>query len=87
MKRWDKKWRIVIFDIQEKRKGTRDELRRFLEKIGFLQIQDSVYMTPYPASKIIAMIKAGYGVGKNLLYIIADQIENDTHFKKHFNLK
>jgi|SRR3989344_4680274 len=85
-KNWDKKWRIVIFDIREKKKGTRDELRLLLEKVGFLQIQDSVYLNPFPADKIVSMIKANYGVGRSMLYMIVDQIENDLHFKKHFQL-
>ena len=34
---WDKKWRIVIFDIPEEKKVAREILREKLKKIGFLQ--------------------------------------------------
>lgn len=85
-KLWDKKWRIVIFDISEKRKATREDLRRLLEKAGFLMIQDSVYLYPFPCNEFIALVKSHYATGKSLLYMIVDQIENDEHFKKHFNL-
>ena len=34
-KKWDKKWRMLIFDIKEERKGTRDKIRFTLKRIGF----------------------------------------------------
>ena len=39
---WDKKWRIVIFDIPEKHKGAREALRIKLSELGFIQFQKSV---------------------------------------------
>ncbi|MEO8637352.1 MAG: hypothetical protein ABI430_00430 [Candidatus Taylorbacteria bacterium] len=85
-KKWDKKWRVVIFDIKEKRKGTRDELRSLLQKIGLLQIQKSAYIYPYPCNELVALIKAHYGVGESLLYMIVEQIENDRKFKRYFGI-
>lgn len=45
--KWDKKWRIVIFDIEEKQKKTREALRYKLKELGFGMIQESVWITPY----------------------------------------
>lgn len=45
-KPWDKKWRIVIFDIEEKNKSIRNSLRRKLMSLGFAKLQESVYITP-----------------------------------------
>src|SRR3989344_3419862 len=36
-KRWDGKWRIVLFDIPEPKKKIRDSLRRKLKALGFLE--------------------------------------------------
>lgn len=44
-KQWDGKWRIVVFDIPEKYKPTREMLRRYLYALGFSQIQKSVFAT------------------------------------------
>lgn len=41
-KRWDKRYRLVMFDIPQKRKTTRDSVRRILRECGFLRLQDSV---------------------------------------------
>lgn len=47
-KRWDRKLRIVIFDIPEKRKKWRDYLREQLLFLQFHQLQKSVYIGKYP---------------------------------------
>lgn len=46
-KRWDRKWRMVFFDIQETSRKIRDQLRRKLEELGFAKFQRSVYITPH----------------------------------------
>src|SRR3989344_7036412 len=40
-KRWDKKWRVLIFDIPERRRGLRETVRRTLATIGFERLPDS----------------------------------------------
>lgn len=85
-KRWDKKWRVLIFDIKEERRSTRDKIRRTLVAIGFLRLQDSVWVYPYDCEDLITLLKADFKIGKDVLYIIADSIENDSWLKKQFNL-
>ena len=85
-KRWDEKWRILIFDIKEARKRTRNQLRRSLVNIGFVSLQKSVWVYPYDCEDLIVLIKADFKIGKDVLYIIADKIENDRQLKTYFNL-
>ncbi len=47
VKKWDGKWRAVIFDIEEKRRKSRDLFRRKLRELGFGMIQESVWVSPY----------------------------------------
>lgn len=84
--RWDKKWRIVIFDIPEKRRRMRDEVRRLLTSVGFYRLQNSVWVYPYDCEDIIGLLKTDLGIGKDVLYIIADEIENDKYLRQHFHL-
>jgi DNA-binding transcriptional regulator PaaX len=37
--KWDKKWRIVIFDIPNKKKPARNTLTEKLKKLGFYHLQ------------------------------------------------
>lgn len=46
-KRWDKKWRVAIFDIQEANKRTRDIIRQKLKELGFGMLQKSVFISPH----------------------------------------
>ncbi len=85
-KRWDGKWRIIIFDIPEKRKSLRDKIRLTLTSIGFERLQDSVWVYPYPCEDLIVLLKSDFRVGKDVLYIIADSIENDSVFREWFGL-
>src|SRR3989338_11231744 len=85
-KKWDKKWRMLIFDVREERKSLRDKIRRTLIAIGFERLQYSVWVYPYDCEDLITLLKADFKIGKDLLYIISDSIENDTWLKKHFNL-
>lgn len=86
-KRWDGKWRELIFDIPERRKLMREKLRNTLRSIGFLRLQDSVWIYPYPCEDLITLLKADFKIGKDLLYMIVDSVENDLWIRKHFNLK
>ncbi|MDO8552298.1 MAG: CRISPR-associated endonuclease Cas2 [bacterium] len=85
-KRWDKRYRLVMFDIPQKRKNTRDSVRRLLRECGFLRLQDSVWVFPYDCEELIVLIKSDMRLGKDLLYVIVDSIENDGWIKKHFGL-
>lgn len=85
-KRWDGKWRIIIFDIWEYRRTMRDQLRRMLVRAGFYKLQDSVWVYPHDCEDLLVFLRADLQLGKSVLYIIADGIENDTRLREHFGL-
>ena len=85
-RKWDKKWRMLIFDIKETRKGIRDKIRFTLKRIGFLRLQDSVWVYPYDCEDFVNLMKADFKIGKDLLYLIVDTIEGDTKIKNYFKL-
>ncbi len=83
---WDKKWRIVIFDVWERRRDVRNRLRGLLESNGFVKIQNSVWVYPYPCEELFAFLRADLHLGLGMLYIVAEEIENDRRFREHFGL-
>ena len=85
-KKWDGRWRMLIFDIPEYRKTLRDKVRRTLLHIGFVRLQDSVWVYPYDCEDLVVLLKADFKVGKDLLYVIVESIENDKEFRKIFRL-
>ncbi len=85
-KRWDRKWRVLIFDIPETRRGTREKIRITLRDKGFHRIQDSVWVLPYDCEDLVTLLKADLRIGKELLYMIVDSIEGDRKLKEIFGL-
>jgi len=83
---WDKKYRIIIFDIKETRRPTRDMLRTWLIRLGFIQLQRSVWVYPYECQEVVTLLKAHMHIGKDVLYITADSIENDRWLREAFTL-
>ncbi len=85
-KKWDGKWRMVIFDIPEKKKRVRRQITPLFIQAGMHRLQDSVWVYPYDCEDIVALLKTELGVGRDVLYVIADEIENDKHLRAHFGL-
>lgn len=85
-KHWDKKWRIVLFDIPETKKKIRDALRRKLKDLGFLEFQKSVFIYHLPCRNEINFIINFFNIEENVFYL-ETPISPDDNFRKHFNLK
>lgn len=85
-KRWDGKWHLLIFDIPERRRSIRAKIRMTLITLGFIRLQDSVWVYPYDCEDLIVLLKADAKAGKDVLYVIADRIENDRSLRRHFAL-
>ena len=85
-RRWDQKWRLLIFDIPERRRKTRAQVRTTLVSLGFVRLQDSVWVYPYDCEDLITLLKADFKVGKDVLYVIADKIEYDAPLRAKFGL-
>jgi DNA-binding transcriptional regulator PaaX len=85
-KRWDKKWHVLIFDIPERRKVTRNRVRVTLARLGFERLQDSVWVYPYDCEDVLTLLKADFKVGKDMLYMVVDSIEYDGRLREHFSL-
>jgi len=85
-KEWDGKWRLVIFDIPEKKRRGRDALRDKIKEIGFYELQKSVFVFPYECKDEIDFIIEFFGLRKYVRFGILDSIDNELHLKKIFKL-
>ncbi len=84
--KWDKKWRIAMFDIPEKLKKVREAVRFHFKQIGLIEFQKSVFISPYPCHGEIEFILEYYNARKYIRFLIAEEIDNELHFMKKFNL-
>lgn len=85
-KKWDGHWRMVIFDVWESRRNVRNALRMALQKAGFLRIQDSVWLHPYACEELVTFLRTELRLGGSVIYVVAEGIEHDEKFRKHFQL-
>lgn len=65
---WDKKWRLVIFDIPEKKRAIRDKLRRALNALGMGILQSSVWISPQDIKTEIEKIEEKYKLSHQLKF-------------------
>lgn len=84
---WDKRWRVVVFDIPESKRRLRSRIRVTLKSIGFEQLQKSVWVYPYDCEEWVTLWKADFKLGSELLYMIVDSIEGESLLRRIFKLK
>lgn len=85
-RKWDGRWRLLMFDIPERRKYLRQRIRNILREIGFVRMQDSVWVYPYECEDLMTLIKAEMRVGKDVVYLVAQAVEGEKQLRRHFKL-
>lgn len=83
---WDKQWRIVFFDIPEHLRAGRRQLISKLKLLGFIQLQRSVWVHPFPCRNEIELIASTYNVQRYVSYIEASSIDNQIALENRFNI-
>lgn len=77
----DGKWRLVIFDVPEKRKRDRDSFRRKLLELGFTRLQDSVFASPYPCKEEIDFLANYLNISDFVTLAVVEKIERGEFLK------
>ena len=86
-KKWDRKWRLIIFDIAELKRTHRDAFRGKLKELGFCQLQKSIWVCPHDCKAEIDLLRSFFGLSeKELRLIVSGDIGSDRELKKHFKL-
>lgn len=83
---WDKKWRMVAFDIPEKLKLARNALRGKLKRIGFRELQKSVWVFPCDCKNEIEFIVEFFNLKKYVRFGVLETIDNEPYLKEIFKL-
>lgn len=72
--KWDGKWRLVFWDIPEKRKSARDLLRFKLKQLGFAKWQKSVWATKKNCTKELRDFIKSVGIVDWVLVVESDNV-------------
>jgi DNA-binding transcriptional regulator PaaX len=82
--KWDKKWRLIFFDIPIEDNLKRQQLTFKLRSLGFQQLQKSIWVHPFPCRKEIELITEKVGVRKYVTYIEISHIDSEAQLRKRF---
>lgn len=86
-KKWDRKWRVVVFDIPNVTRLIREALRGKLIEFGFYKLQQSIWIFPYDCEKEVRLLRQFFGLdAAQLQLIVAEKIEDEPKVKKLFKL-
>ncbi len=88
-KPWDRRWRLVIFDIAELNKSVRNSLRNKLKELGFGMLQESVWITPHDVSIDVREFLESYDLGDVVFVLeVSEVLAGDTEalIRKIWNL-
>ena len=86
-KKWDRKWRLVMFDIAQLKKLYREAFRGKLKEIGFQPLQKSVWICPFECEPEIKLLKKFFGFSdQELRLIVTENIGDELEWKKNFKL-
>ena len=84
--KWDGRWRIVMFDVPERKRHTRNAIRSHFKNMGFYEFQKSVFVHPFPCTKEIDYIIEFYNMRRHIRFTTAIEIDNAIEIKRRFNL-
>jgi CRISPR-associated endonuclease Cas2 len=85
-KKWDGKWRLILFDIPESFRIARNRFRKLLKQHGFTKLQASAFICPYELSSDAILYLKEAGLLDFIRILRIDRMDNDSDLKKKYKL-
>ena len=87
-KKWDKKWRLVTFDIPNKKEKERRAFSEKLKDVGFYPLQESVFIYPYDCKDEIDFLCEFLSISRFVNYYLVESLDKrEGDLRQFFNLK
>lgn len=88
-KKWDRKWRVLMFDIPTQPKiynQAREALRNKIKELKFVQLQKSVWAYPYECEDEILFLAETFKVTKFIEILTVERLLHEDALKRKFEL-
>lgn len=86
-KEWDRKWRLIFFDIPEAQGKARRAFQRQLRLLGCFPIQKSIFVYPHACQEEIDFVASFWDVHDYVRYIETDDLgRSEGDARKFFGL-
>ena len=83
-KKWDKQWRLVIFDIPADKQKGRLALLSKLKQLGFIMLQKSVWAHPFECQNEVAVLARAFEVDKYIQHLVCSNVSSSEYLKGEF---
>lgn len=83
-RKWDGRWRLLVFDIPERIRAKRDFFRKELKDFGFYQLQKSVWAYPHPLPKDFFDLWEDFNLENHLVVVESAKIKDDDCLRNFF---
>lgn len=83
---WDRKWRMVLFDIPHSEKKARDAFRGMLARLGFYALQKSVFIVPHQCEEEIEFVCSIFGIRDYVLLMYVSHFEGEEKMRNYFKI-
>lgn len=83
---WDKKWRMVAFDIPNAHRKGRDAIRYRLRSGGFYELQESMFIYPYDCEREVRDFVALFKLEKYVRFGLLDFIDGQDSLIRSFKI-
>ena len=83
---WDGKWRLIIYDVQTGKRANSEMFRIMLNKLKFLKLQRSVYLSPFKCEDEIEYLRLLFEIGNEVQILKVGSLENETAYRRYFGI-
>jgi len=80
----DGQYRFISFDIPETMKVNRNRFRRTIKRMGFIQVQKSLWVCDKNVTDFIEIAAAEYSVSEYIVYIVSNQFDARKNVEEMF---
>ena len=84
---WDKKWRLLIYDLTGLSKSTKDTFRKKIKSWGFYQMKRTVWVSPYDYQKELNQLCKLLKINpETIIYTTTESIAKENQLRKYFKI-
>lgn len=74
--KWDRKWRLLAFDVPLEKSRQRQQFTKRLNQLGFYCLQRSLWFYPYPCYEQLEQLASHYNIWRYCAYMEIDNLDN-----------
>ena len=83
-KKWDKQWRVIIFDIPADKQKNRLAFLSKLKVLGFIMLQKSVWVHPFECKDEISVLARAFEIDTHIQHLLCNSISAGEYLKEEF---